>query len=144
MDGDNVRHGLNGDLGFSPTDRTENVRRVAEVAGLFVDAGVVAIAALISPFEKDRQMARNVFQAGDFVEVYVDCTIDECMQRDPKGLYKKAQQGLITEFTGISSPYEAPKAAELVVNTRDYPVDECVEKIMTYLTAKLDRAEVTA
>ena len=142
MDGDNVRHGLNGDLGFSSEDRKENVRRVAEVAGLFVDAGIVVISALISPFERDRQMARNVFGAGDFVEVFVDCPIEICIERDPKGLYKKAEAGMIREFTGISSPYESPKSPELRVNTAEFTIEECVEQIMLYLKLWLSLSEV--
>ena len=137
LDGDNIRHGLNGDLGFSTEDRRENVRRVAEVSRLFVDAGIVAISALISPFEQDRQMARNVFEAGDFVEVFVDCPIEVCMERDPKGLYKKAEAGLIREFTGISSPYESPKSPELIVNTAEFTIDECVDQIVTYIKPRL-------
>ncbi len=142
LDGDNVRHGLNGDLGFSSEDRKENVRRVAEVAGLFVDAGIVVISALISPFERDRQMARNVFGAGDFVEVFVDCPIEICIERDPKGLYKKAEAGMIREFTGISSPYESPKSPELRVNTAEFTIEECVEQIMLYLKLWLSLSEV--
>ena len=141
LDGDNIRHGLNGDLGFSTEDRKENVRRVAEVAGLFVDAGIVAISALISPFERDRQLARNVFEAGDFVEVFVDCPIEVCMERDPKGLYKKAEAGLIREFTGISSPYESPKSPEVIVNTDELTIDECIELIITYIKPRLSLNE---
>ena len=143
IDGDNVRHGLNGDLGFSPEDRQENVRRVAHVASLFVDAGVVAITALISPFEQDRLMARGVFAPGDFIEVFVDCPIDTCIERDPKGLYKKALAGTIPEFTGISSPYERPRNPEIIVNTARHSVDDCVEQILTYLQDKLVTHEVT-
>ncbi len=133
LDGDNMRHGLNGDLGFSAKDRKENVRRVAEVANLFVDAGVIAITALISPFEGDRNMARACFAHGDFIEVFVDCPIETCMARDPKGLYEKAQAGLIADFTGISSPYETPRNPEIVVNTAESSIKECIQYIMEYL-----------
>lgn len=143
LDGDNVRHGLNGDLGFGPTHRRENVRRVAEVARLFVDAGVIAITALISPFEQDRQMARNVFEVGDFIEVFVDCPIDTCIERDPKGLYKRAQAGVIPEFTGISSPYEPPSNPELVISTAWFTIEECVNQVLTYLQGRLALSEVT-
>lgn len=143
LDGDNVRHGLNGDLGFSAKDRKENVRRVAEVANLFVDAGIVVITALISPFEEDRNMARACFAPGDFVEVFVDCPLETCMARDPKGLYKKAQAGLITEFTGISSPYEMPQNPEIVVNTAGLSIEECVEKIIEYLRDHMDLRPVS-
>lgn len=142
LDGDNVRHGLNGDLGFSPEDRKENVRRVAQVAGLFVDAGVVAITALISPFEEDRQMARDVFKDGDFIEVFVDCPIDTCIERDPKGLYKKAVAGIIPEFTGISSPYESPKNPELTIHTAELTVEESVDQVLSYLEQRLALDEV--
>jgi adenylylsulfate kinase len=143
LDGDNVRHGLNGDLGFSKEDRQENVRRVAEVAHLFVEAGVTAIAALISPFERDRQMARSIFEQEDFVEIFVNCPIDICIERDPKGLYKKAQVGIIRDFTGISSPYDPPESPELIINTSQYSIDECVDQVMRYLHAKLGLAKVT-
>ncbi len=141
LDGDNMRHGLNGDLGFSAKDRKENVRRVAEVSNLFVDAGVIAITALISPFEEDRNMARACFATGDFVEVFVDCPLPTCMARDPKGLYGKAQAGLIANFTGISSPYEAPRHPEIVVNTAESSIEECVQHIMAYLSDQI-RLEV--
>ena len=136
LDGDNVRHGLNGDLGFSAKDRKENVRRVAEVANLLVDAGVIAITSLISPFEEDRKMARECFVSGDFIEVFVDCPIETCIARDPKGLYEKAQAGLIADFTGISSPYEEPLNPEIVVNTAEESIRESVQHILGYLHEK--------
>ncbi len=119
LDGDNIRHGLNRDLGFSPEDRTENIRRIGEVAKLFVDAGLVVMTAFISPYRKDRNQVREIMNPGDFVEVYVEADLETCEERDPKGLYKKARAGEIKEFTGISAPYEAPENPELVVNTTE-------------------------
>lgn len=130
LDGDNVRHGLCQDLGFDAASREENVRRVANVANLFADAGVVTITALISPFRRDRRRAREIMRAGTFVEVYVKCPIDVCMERDPKGLYQKAKSGQIKDFTGISSPYEEPEAAEITVDTSENSIEDCVEQIM--------------
>ena len=112
LDGDNVRHGLNHDLGFTEADRIENIRRVAEVAKLMVDAGLIVLVTFISPFQKDREMARSKFQEGEFVEIFVDTPLEECEKRDPKGLYKKARQGLIKNFTGIDSKYEKPVNAD--------------------------------
>jgi adenylylsulfate kinase len=117
LDGDNVRHGLNKDLGFSPEDRTENIRRIGEVAKLFTEAGVINSTAFISPYRADRDLVREIMNDGDFIEVMVDCDLDECEKRDPKGLYKKARAGEIPEFTGISAPYEAPEKPELTINT---------------------------
>jgi len=117
LDGDNIRHGLNKDLGFSPEDRTENIRRIGEVAKLFVDAGFIVITAFISPYRKDRDAVRAIMEEGDFVEVYIKCNLEVCEQRDPKGLYKKARAGEIPEFTGISAPYEEPLQPELVIDT---------------------------
>lgn len=117
LDGDNIRHGLNKDLGFSPKDRTENIRRIGEVAKLFTEAGVINVTAFISPYRADRDLVRGVMKPGDFIEVYVHCDLNECERRDPKGLYKKARAGQIPEFTGISAPYEAPEKPELTVNT---------------------------
>ncbi len=133
LDGDNVRMGLNKDLGFSQKDRKENIRRVGEVAKLFVDAGVVVITAFISPYREDREFVRNLLNKGDFIEVYVKCPLEICERRDPKGLYKKVRQGLIKEFTGIDSPYEEPINPEIVVETHKMGVDECVERIVNYL-----------
>ena len=130
LDGDNVRHGLCQDLGFSDADRTENIRRIGEMTKLFVDAGLIAITAFISPFRADRQRVRELFDEGDFLEVYCRCSLDECERRDVKGLYKKARAGLIREFTGITSPYEAPEAPELVLDTGRYSVRECVAKLL--------------
>ncbi len=134
MDGDNVRHGLNNNLGFSPEDRTENIRRIGEVSKLFVDAGLVVMTAFISPYKKDRNNARNLLDDGEFIEVFVDATIETCEERDPKGLYKKAKAGEIKEFTGISSPYEIPEKPELVLNTtEETDVSHNAEKVLKFL-----------
>jgi len=133
LDGDNVRHGLNKNLGFSPADRTENIRRIGEVAKLFVDAGMVAITAFISPYRADRDQVRALMQPGDFVEVHVDCPVEVCEQRDVKGLYKKARAGEIKEFTGISAPYEAPSKPELTINTSGQTVEASALQILGYL-----------
>ena len=130
LDGDNVRHGLNKNLGMSDQDRTENIRRVSEVAKLMVDAGLVVITAFISPFRDDRDAARALFEDGEFVEVFADAPLDECEKRDPKGLYKKARAGEIKEFTGIDSPYEAPANAEVVINTAENDIGECVRQLI--------------
>jgi adenylylsulfate kinase len=130
LDGDNVRHGLNKNLGMSDEDRTENIRRVSEVAKLMVDAGLVVITAFISPFRADRDAARALFEDGEFVEVFADAPLEECEKRDPKGLYKKARAGEIKEFTGIDSPYEAPANAEVVINTADNDIGECVRQLI--------------
>ncbi len=133
LDGDNIRHGLNRDLGFSPQDRSENIRRVAEVGKLLVDAGIVTITSLISPYRKDRDLARALFDPGHFVEVYVKCPLSVCEERDPKGLYQKARDGKILEFTGISSPYEEPLAPEIVLKTDRLNSQDAVETIWKYL-----------
>jgi adenylylsulfate kinase len=137
LDGDNVRHGLNGDLGFSPEDRTENIRRIGEVAKLFADAGTFALTAFISPYRDDRDRIRNTTpRSDDFVEIFVYCPLDICEERDPKGLYKKARAGEIPEFTGVSAPYEEPAAAELVVDTAASTLDECVDQVLRYLVER--------
>jgi bifunctional enzyme CysN/CysC len=133
MDGDNIRHGLNRDLGFTEADRVENVRRVGEVARLFADAGLIVIAALISPFRSERRMVRDLMPAGGFIEVFVDTPLAECERRDPKGLYKKARAGTIANFTGISSPYERPEAAEIVLAGGTAAPDELAEMVARYL-----------
>ena len=130
LDGDNVRHGLNKNLGMSDEDRTENIRRVSEVAKLMVDAGLVVITAFISPFRADRDAARALFEDGEFVEVFADAPLEECEKHDPKGLYKKARAGEIKEFTGIDSPYEAPANAEVVINTAEHDIGECVRQLI--------------
>jgi adenylylsulfate kinase len=133
LDGDNIRHGLNKNLGFSPEDRTENIRRIGEVAKLFCDAGLVALTAFISPYRADRDQVRAIMQLGDFIEVFVDCPVEVCEQRDVKGLYKKARAGEIKEFTGVSAPYEAPSVPELVIETSDQSVEKSALQILTYL-----------
>jgi ATP sulfurylase/adenylyl-sulfate kinase len=133
LDGDNIRQGLNSNLGFSPQDREENIRRIGEVAKLFVDAGFIAISAFISPYNKDRQRNRDIVEAGEFLEVYVKCPLEVCEKRDVKGMYKKAREGIIKEFTGISAPYEAPENPEIVVETDKMDADECIEIILNYL-----------
>ncbi|MCI2900455.1 adenylyl-sulfate kinase [Staphylococcus hominis] len=133
LDGDNVRHGLNKNLGFSPEDRKENIRRIGEVSKLLVDAGTIAITAFISPYREDRDEVRDILEDGEFIEVYTECSVEECEKRDPKGLYEKARSGEIKEFTGISAPYEAPKHPEITINTEIQSIDESVEHILNYL-----------
>jgi adenylylsulfate kinase len=144
LDGDNVRHGLNRDLGFSPEDRTENIRRIGEVAKLMTDFGALTLTAFISPYRADRDAVRAIMTDGDFVEVYVDCALDVCEERDPKGLYVKARAGKIPEFTGISAPYEAPESAELVVRTDQLSLEQSVEQVLQYLEANGYLAPVAA
>ena len=136
LDGDNVRQGLCKDLGMTDADRTENIRRVAEVAKLMVDAGVIVITAFISPFKSDRDGARQLFPEGEFVEVFIDTSLAECEQRDPKGLYQKARSGIIKNFTGIDSPYEAPDKPEVVVTTDGQSIEQCVEQLLQSITLK--------
>jgi adenylylsulfate kinase len=133
LDGDNVRHGLNRDLGFSDADRVENIRRIAEVAKLLVDAGLIAMTAFISPFRADRQLARDLLPADEFIEVHVATSLAVCEQRDPKGLYRKARAGQIPNFTGIDSAYEAPVDPELVIDTGADELDGCVQNLLAYL-----------
>lgn len=133
LDGDNVRHGLNKDLGFTSEDRKENIRRIGEVAKLFVDAGILTITAFISPFREDRDAVRNLVEPGDFVEIFARCSVDECIKRDPKGLYKKAIDGVIKNFTGISHPYEEPENPEILIDTETMSQDQCVDLILDYL-----------
>jgi adenylylsulfate kinase len=135
LDGDNVRHGLNADLGFSPEDRTENIRRIGEVAKLFTDGGVINLTAFISPYRADRDRVRGIMSPGDFIEVFVDCPIEECEKRDVKGLYKKARAGQIPEFTGISAPYEEPEKPELVLRTAELSEEQSVQACLRYLEA---------
>ncbi len=133
FDGDNVRHGLCRDLGFSVDDRTENIRRIGEMAKLFVDAGVISLTAFISPIREDRDRARGLFPHGDFIEVYVKCSLETCEQRDVKGLYKKARAGEIPNFTGISSPYEPPANPEITIETENRQVEDCVAEMISNL-----------
>ena len=137
LDGDNVRHGLCGDLGFGEEDRVENIRRIGEVSKLFLEAGVIVLTAFISPFRADRQRVRNILPHGDFIEVYCDCPLEKCEQRDVKGLYRKAREGAIDNFTGISSPYEPPEKPELIVDTASQPLEQSVTRVIDYLQPRL-------
>jgi adenylylsulfate kinase len=133
LDGDNVRHGLNSNLGFSPEDRTENIRRIGEVAKLFTDAGAIVFTSFISPYRSDRDRVREIMSEGDFIEVYVAASLETCESRDVKGLYQKARAGEIPEFTGISAPYEEPEKPELVIDTNGQSVDASVDQLVGYL-----------
>ena len=134
FDGDNVRHGLCSDVGFSPEDRQEHIRRISEMCKLVVDAGVIALTAFISPYQKDRDLARNLFKSGDFIEVFCNAEIEICEDRDVKGLYSRARAGKINDFTGVSSPYEIPTDPEITVPTGTASLDDCALIIMDYLT----------
>jgi len=136
LDGDNVRFGLNKDLGFSEADRKENIRRVAEVAKLMMDAGLIVITAFISPYREDRDLVRKMVQPGEFVEVFVNTPLDVCEQRDPKGLYKKVRAGELQQFTGIDSPYEEPLQPELNIQTMNQTPEESVKQILEFLEVK--------
>lgn len=133
LDGDNVRHGLCSDLGFSERDRAENIRRIGEMAKLFCDAGLIVLTAFISPFRADRRRVRELAGPGDFIEIYCGCSLEVCESRDVKGLYKKARAGEIPDFTGISSPYEPPENPELSFDTGRQSLDECVAQVLEYL-----------
>jgi adenylylsulfate kinase len=133
LDGDNIRHGLNSDLGFTEKDRKENIRRIGEVSKLMVGAGLLTLTAFISPFKNDRDAVRSLMEDGEFIEIYVHASVEACENRDPKGLYKKARNGKIKGFTGIDSPYEAPDSPELFINTETLTIDESVEQILAYL-----------
>ena len=136
LDGDNVRHGLCGDLGFSATDRTENIRRIGEVAKLMMDAGVITLTAFISPFRADRDRVRGMAMPGEFIEIYCHCPVEVCETRDVKGLYQRARTGEVKEFTGISSPYEAPLNPELTVDTATQPLHAGVAQVLDYLNGR--------
>lgn len=136
LDGDNIRQGLCKDLGFSQIDRTENIRRIGEVSKLMMEAGVIVIAAFISPFNKDRKIVRELVANGEFIEVFCNAPIDICELRDVKGLYKKARTGDISEFTGISSPYETPTNPELILETNSLSIQDCIDKLLFYLKDK--------
>lgn len=136
LDGDNIRHGLNRDLGFSNNERIENIRRIGEVSKLFVDAGLIVITAFISPFRSDRKIVRDLVESGEFIEVFIDTPLEICEQRDPKGLYLKVRQGEISSFTGISSPYEQPEESELHIHTAHQSVEESVNVMIEYLSQK--------
>jgi adenylylsulfate kinase len=133
LDGDNIRHGLNKDLGFSPEDRNENIRRIGEVAKLFTTAGVINVTAFISPYRSDRDRVRAIMEDGEFIETYVECSLAECERRDPKGHYKKARAGEIKEFTGVSAPYEPPLQPEIVVQTDRESEEQSLQRILAYL-----------
>lgn len=136
FDGDNVRHGLCADLGFSSEHRAENIRRIGEMSKLFIEAGTIALTAFISPFRADRAKVRALVDEGDFLEIYCHCALEICEQRDVKGLYAKARQGQIKDFTGISSPYETPEEPELALDTGSLPLEECVEKVLELLKVR--------
>ena len=133
LDGDNVRHGLNKDLGFSPEDRQENIRRVGEVAKLFVDGGIVVLVAFISPYRRDRERVRELVEEGEFIEIYVKCPLEVCEERDPKGMYRKAREGKVKDFTGISAPYEEPLSPEITLESDKLSVEESAQKVINYL-----------
>ena len=135
LDGDNVRHGLNRDLGFSLEDRKENIRRIGEVGKLFVDSGIITLGTFVSPLREDRLQVRNLLKQ-DFIEVYIKCSLETCEQRDPKNLYKKARNGEIKDFTGIDSPYEEPENPEIILETDVEDIDTCIDKIIEYLELK--------
>jgi len=137
LDGDNVRKGLNNNLSFSPKDRTENIRRITEVANLMIDAGLVVLAAFVSPYKKDREMIRKRVKDVNFVEIFVNTSVEECEQRDVKGLYKKARKGLIKDFTGVNAPYEVPENPDIQIDTIQVSVSEAVEIILEKLNPKL-------
>jgi len=136
LDGDNVRHGLCGDLGFSDQDRQENIRRIGEIAKLMLEAGTISLTAFISPFEKERALARSLVPHGDFIEIYCFCDLEICEERDVKGLYKKARAGEIKHFTGISSPYEIPKKPEIKINTGKDSLESCVDQVISLLASR--------
>jgi adenylylsulfate kinase len=136
LDGDNIRHGLNKNLGFSPEDRTENIRRIGEVAKLFTEANIITIAAFVSPYREDRENVRNLLDDGEFVEIYVKCSLEVCEARDTKGLYKKARAGEVKDFTGISAPYEEPLNPELTIDSSKLSIEESTRTILNYLEAK--------
>lgn len=136
LDGDNIRHGLNKDLGFDEESRKENIRRIGEVAKLFIDAGQIVCTAFISPYRQDREVVRQLVEDGEFIEVYVKASVEECEKRDPKGLYKKAKAGEIKNFTGVSAPYEAPINPEITLDTEQYSIEECVHQLLKELNIK--------
>lgn len=137
LDGDNVREGLNNNLSFSPEDRTENIRRIAEVANLMVDAGLVVLASFVSPYEQDRENIKKIVGANRYIEIFVNTSIEECERRDVKGLYAKARSGEIDNFTGINAPYEAPESANIEIDTQNITIEEAVSIILNYIEEKL-------
>ncbi len=136
LDGDNIRLGLNKNLGFSKEDREENIRRISEVAKLFVDAGLIVLTAFISPYRKDRNLARSLVEDGEFIEIYVKCPLEVCEKRDVKGLYEKARMGIIKQFTGIDDPYEEPENPEIIIETNKNSLEECSNMVVKYLENK--------
>ena len=136
LDGDNIRFGLNKNLGFSPEDRTENIRRIGEVAKLFAEAGVLTLTAFISPYRADRDLVRSLLKEGEFIEIFIKCPVEECEKRDTKGLYKKARAGEIKEFTGISAPYEEPEKPELVLDTAGESLEASAAKVISYMVKR--------
>ncbi len=137
LDGDNIRKELNSDLTFSPEDRTENIRRIAEIANLMIDAGLVVLAAFVSPYKKDRDHIKNIVKGTNFIEIYINTSVEECERRDVKGLYKKARAGEIKNMTGISAPYEVPENPDIEIKTKEKSVEDSVKKIIEYITPKL-------
>ena len=137
LDGDNIRKGINNDLSFSPQDRTENIRRIAEIANLMIDAGLVVLAAFVSPYKKDRENIKKTVKDVNFVEIYINTSIEECERRDVKGLYKKAKAGEIKNMTGVSAPYEAPKTPDIEIKTEEESIEDSVTKIIDFITPKL-------
>ena len=138
LDGDNIRKGINSDLTFAPEDRTENIRRIAEIGNLMVDAGVVTLAAFVSPYRKDRENIKSIVKEDNFIEVYINTSVEECERRDVKGLYKKARAGEIKNMTGISAPYEAPENPDIEIKTEEKTVEEAVKDIIAYIKPKLE------
>jgi adenylylsulfate kinase len=138
LDGDNIRHGLNSNIGFTAEDRKENIRRIGEVAKLFVDAGIVVLTAFISPYRDDRSRVRSLVQQREFLEIFVNCSLETCEKRDVKGLYKKAREGMIPDFTGINAPFEEPLQPELTVNTENISIDAAVEKVMNCIMKTIE------
>lgn len=137
LDGDNIRKGINNDLTFSPEDRTENIRRIAEVSNLFIDAGIIVLAAFVSPYKKDRESIKSIVKDVNFVEIYINTSVEECERRDVKGLYKKARAGEIKNMTGISAPYEAPDNPNIEIKTETLSAEEAANKIIKYIQPKL-------
>ena len=137
LDGDNIRKGINSDLTFSPEDRTENIRRIAETANLMIDAGLIVLAAFVSPYKKDRENIKSIVKDVNFVEIFINTSLEECERRDIKGLYKKARAGEIKNMTGISAPYEAPENPDIEIKTEDLSIDEAVDEIIKYITPKI-------
>jgi len=137
LDGDNIRKGINNDLTFSPEDRTENIRRIAEVSNLFIDAGIIVLAAFVSPYKKDRESIKSIVKDVNFVEIYINTSVEECERRDVKGLYKKARAGEIKNMTGISAPYEAPENPDIEIKTETLSAEEAANKIIKYIQPKL-------